>query len=66
MDSKVVVGVGNIYACESLFRAGINPERKAGSVSKKRYARLTQCIKDILAIHNKCLNILLFFARFSI
>ncbi|CAC9631994.1 Formamidopyrimidine-DNA glycosylase (EC 3.2.2.23) [uncultured Gammaproteobacteria bacterium] len=48
MDSKVVVGVGNIYACESLFRAGINPEQKAGSVSKKRYARLTQCIKDIL------------------
>ncbi|MDC9714860.1 MAG: bifunctional DNA-formamidopyrimidine glycosylase/DNA-(apurinic or apyrimidinic site) lyase [Gammaproteobacteria bacterium] len=48
MDSKVVVGVGNIYACESLHQAGINPERKAGSVSKKRYAFLTQCIKDIL------------------
>ncbi|AYQ57265.1 Formamidopyrimidine-DNA glycosylase (EC [Bathymodiolus thermophilus thioautotrophic gill symbiont] len=48
MDSKVVVGVGNIYACESLFRAGINPERKAGSISKKRYVLLTQCIKNIL------------------
>jgi formamidopyrimidine-DNA glycosylase len=49
MDSKVVVGVGNIYACESLFQAGINPEREAGSVSKKRYQQLTQCIKTILA-----------------
>jgi formamidopyrimidine-DNA glycosylase len=48
MDSKVVVGVGNIYACESLHQAGINPERKAGSVSKKHYQLLTQCIKDIL------------------
>ena len=48
MDSKVVVGVGNIYACESLYQAGINPERKASSVSKKRYALLTQCIKTIL------------------
>ena len=49
MDSKVVVGVGNIYACESLHQAGINPERKAGSVSKKRYVLLTQRIKTILA-----------------
>ncbi|MDC9727321.1 MAG: bifunctional DNA-formamidopyrimidine glycosylase/DNA-(apurinic or apyrimidinic site) lyase [Candidatus Thioglobus sp.] len=48
MDSKVVVGVGNIYACESLFQAGIDPERKAGSVSKKHYQRLTQQIKTIL------------------
>ena len=48
MDSKVVVGVGNIYACESLHQAGIDPERKAGSVSKKRYQLLTQCIKSIL------------------
>ena len=49
MDSKVVVGVGNIYACESLHQAGISPERKAGSVSKTRYQRLTRCIKTILA-----------------
>ena len=49
MDSKVVVGVGNIYACESLYQAGINPERKASSVSKKRYQLLTQCIKTILS-----------------
>ncbi|MDG2395632.1 bifunctional DNA-formamidopyrimidine glycosylase/DNA-(apurinic or apyrimidinic site) lyase [Candidatus Thioglobus sp.] len=49
MDSKVVVGVGNIYACESLFVSGIDPQRKAGSVSKKRYKALTQNIKHILA-----------------
>jgi len=48
MDSKIVVGVGNIYACESLFKAGINPERKAGNISKQRYQKLTQNIKDIL------------------
>ena len=50
MDSKIVVGVGNIYACESLFYAGINPERKAGSVSKKHYALLAQSIKNILIL----------------
>jgi formamidopyrimidine-DNA glycosylase len=48
MDSKIVVGVGNIYACESLFASGISPERKAGSVSKKRYSVLTKNIKSIL------------------
>jgi formamidopyrimidine-DNA glycosylase len=50
MDSKVVVGVGNIYACESLFACGIDPQRKAGSVSKKRYQELTQHIKNILTM----------------
>ncbi len=49
MDSKIVVGVGNIYACESLFRAGINPKRKAANISKKRYMILTQHIKEILS-----------------
>ncbi|BAF61439.1 bifunctional DNA-formamidopyrimidine glycosylase/DNA-(apurinic or apyrimidinic site) lyase [Candidatus Vesicomyidisocius calyptogenae] len=48
MDNKIVVGVGNIYACESLFMAGINPKLKAGSISKTRYNVLTQCIKNIL------------------
>jgi formamidopyrimidine-DNA glycosylase len=50
MDSKVVVGVGNIYACESLFACGIDPQRKAGSISKKRYQALTQHIKNILTM----------------
>lgn len=48
MNSHVVVGVGNIYACESLFIAGINPKRKAGSLSKARTARLVDAIKLIL------------------
>ncbi|MDB3892557.1 bifunctional DNA-formamidopyrimidine glycosylase/DNA-(apurinic or apyrimidinic site) lyase [Candidatus Thioglobus sp.] len=48
MNSKVVVGVGNIYACESLFASGIDPTRTAGSVSKARYKLLTQNIKQIL------------------
>ncbi len=48
MDSKVVVGVGNIYACESLFKSGIDPQRKAGEVSKQKYKLLSENIKSIL------------------
>lgn len=49
MDQAVVVGVGNIYASEALFAAGIHPRRAAGSVSRERYARLADEIKRILA-----------------
>lgn len=49
MDSKVVVGVGNIYACESLFVSGINPETPAKEVSENSYLLLTDTIKNILA-----------------
>ena len=49
MDNHVVVGVGNIYANEALFRAGIRPDRASGQISRERYERLTQCIKDTLA-----------------
>ncbi len=49
MDGKVVVGVGNIYASESLFLAGINPKSIAGKVSKARMERLTAAIKQVLA-----------------
>jgi len=48
MDNSIVVGVGNIYASESLFRAGINPLLEAGGISSSRVKRLTQAIKDIL------------------
>jgi formamidopyrimidine-DNA glycosylase len=48
MNSHNVVGVGNIYACESLFIAGIHPQRKAGSISRQRCARLVAAIKQIL------------------
>ena len=49
MDQKVVVGVGNIYAAEALFAAGISPLRAAGRVSRERYGRLAAAVKDILA-----------------
>lgn len=49
MDSHVVVGVGNIYANEALFKAGIHPRRKAGRISLDRYNRLAEAIKEILS-----------------
>jgi len=48
MDGHVVVGVGNIYAAESLFLSGIHPERLCNSLSKKRLSALLQNIKVIL------------------
>lgn len=48
MDNAVVVGVGNIYASEALFAAGIDPRRAAGAVSRARYARLATEVKRIL------------------
>jgi len=48
MNSKVVVGVGNIYACESLHKAGINPKTLANKISKQRYIYLTENIKKVL------------------
>lgn len=48
MDGKVVVGVGNIYANEALFLAGIRPERAAGRVSLIRYERLAEQVKQVL------------------
>ena len=49
MDNAVVVGVGNIYATEALFAAGIDPRRAAGSISRARYMALALEIKRILA-----------------
>jgi len=48
MDSRIVVGVGNIYACESLYMAGINPKTKANKISNQRYMGLTNNIKMVL------------------
>src|SRR5690606_29054656 len=48
MDGTVVVGVGNIYANESLFSAGIRPQTPAGKVSLPRYERLVSEIKTVL------------------
>ena len=49
MDAATVVGVGNIYAAEALFRAGIHPARAAGRVSLLRYRRLAGAIRAVLA-----------------
>jgi len=48
MDQKLVVGVGNIYACESLFRAGISPTRPANSLKPVQYRRLADAIRKVL------------------
>lgn len=48
MDQRIVVGVGNIYAAESLFRAGISPLRAAGRVSRARYIALADAVRQIL------------------
>lgn len=48
MDSHIVVGVGNIYANESLFHAGIHPLAAAGKISQTRYKRLTDAIRNTL------------------
>lgn len=48
MDASVVVGVGNIYANEALFEAGIDPFRMAGRVSRQRYDRLVDAIRSVL------------------
>jgi formamidopyrimidine-DNA glycosylase len=48
MNGHVVVGVGNIYASEALFMAGIHPQRAAGRVSLQRYTGLVVAIRDVL------------------
>lgn len=48
MDNKVVVGVGNIYASESLFVAGISPDRPVNSLKKSEAALLVSTIKAVL------------------
>lgn len=49
LGGDIVVGVGNIYACESLFRAKINPKTAAGRISRGRYDKLATAIREILA-----------------
>ncbi|WMP16388.1 bifunctional DNA-formamidopyrimidine glycosylase/DNA-(apurinic or apyrimidinic site) lyase [Thiothrix lacustris] len=54
MNARIVVGVGNIYANEALFLAGIDPRCAAGSVSRERYLQLVQAIRQILAYAIEC------------
>ena len=49
MDAKVVVGVGNIYASESLFLAGIRPDSPAGAVKEQKYEQLAHAIRTVLS-----------------
>jgi len=49
MDSRVVVGVGNIYANEALYMAGISPKKESGTISRQRYERLVAAIKEVIA-----------------
>lgn len=48
MDGRVVVGVGNIYAVEALFRAGIRPSRAAGRVTRAEYEKLAGAVREVL------------------
>ncbi len=48
LDQRIVAGLGNIYVCEALFRAGISPRRRAGTVAGKRATRLVPSVKDVL------------------
>ena len=48
LDQRVVAGLGNIYVCEALFRAGISPKRMAGSIPKDRIAPLVAAIRKVL------------------
>jgi formamidopyrimidine-DNA glycosylase len=48
LDQRILVGVGNIYACEALFLAGISPKRSAHTVQGERADRLVKAIKQVL------------------
>lgn len=48
-DQRIVAGLGNIYVCEALFRAGIHPKRPGGSISLPRLERLVVAISEVLA-----------------
>jgi formamidopyrimidine-DNA glycosylase len=48
LDQRVVAGLGNIYVCEALWRAGIRPTKAGGKVTKPQLARLVPAIKDVL------------------
>lgn len=49
LDQRIVAGLGNIYVCEVLFRAGISPVRKAGRISQSRLRTLVPIIREVLS-----------------
>lgn len=48
MDQKVVTGIGNIYACESLFSSKIHPHKKSNKLTRRNYTDLVSSIKKVL------------------
>jgi len=48
LDQRIIAGLGNIYVCEALYRAGISPKRLAGNISKTRVAALVPIIRTVL------------------
>ncbi len=48
MNGRIVVGVGNIYASEALFRAGIHPQRMAGRIARARFEPLVEAVREVL------------------
>lgn len=48
MDARTVVGVGNIYASEALWRAGVHPGRAAGRIGARRWERIHEAIREVL------------------
>jgi formamidopyrimidine-DNA glycosylase len=48
LDQRIVAGLGNIYVCEALFRAGLSPRRLAASIGRERADRLAQGIRSVL------------------
>jgi formamidopyrimidine-DNA glycosylase len=49
LDQRIIAGLGNIYVCEVLHRAGISPLRKAGRIASARVAALVPIIRDVLS-----------------
>lgn len=49
LDQRIVAGLGNIYVCEALYRAGIHPARGGGSISVKRLEKLVRAIREVLS-----------------
>ena len=49
LDARLLAGVGNIYACESLYRAGIDPRTPAGRLGSRRWTRLLTAVRAVLA-----------------
>lgn len=48
LDQRIVAGIGNIYACEALFRARISPKRSSSTIGRERSRRLREAVRDVL------------------